>query len=182
MTANPIPGLVLPAINTALRPVGLSSTPSNISYGGAPQQAMTPLQQQQAQQAQLMGVPGPTVQDPSVASALQAIQQHAKTVSPRMLFLDGTGLVNGSLPPTPPSDAYLIGGGSPTVTFTTGIAPVTFPVSFPNDIAWIMVSNPNGTAAVDDFNFQDATLSGFNVTSSVAGTGNSTICYTVVGW
>ncbi len=138
MTANPIPGLVLPSINS------------------------------------------PLISDPNVSNALQAIQTWGKSVSPRAFFA-GTPLV-GANPPQPPSDSYLVGWDNPEVTFSSGVAPVLFPQSFPNGIMYISVGNPAGSTTANVFSFNNATLDGFDVYSSIGGTGGGQITYEAVGW
>ena len=178
-TTNPIPGLILPALSAVPRNnlVTSAGLMTRAQSGVAPgtQQSSSPMQQAAGPSG------GPLITDPSVARALQKIQQHAKSISPRMLFVDGVGLVNGLTPPDPPSDAYLIGGGTQAVTFTSGNAPVTFPTTFPNDLLWIIPWHPSA-AGNDTFSFSAPTLGGFTLHSSVGGSGGATIGYTVLGW
>lgn len=88
----------------------------------------------------------------------QQVLLWSQTVSPRMLAVGGAIFSkNGTPPPTPPSDAYLMIPGVAQVSFTldpmTGnyYGTLTFPVAFPNGLLTFQATGliaPEGETAV----------------------------------
>lgn len=137
-------------------------------------------------QTQVPGLILPAPNDPTrISDNLAALLRWGKTVSPRMLFAGTPLFTAGAAPPSPPSDVYLEGFDTPTVTFSAGHGTVTFPVPFRNGVAAINLQSLHATStAVETLRIVDGSvsLSGFGLWSSIGGTGNSAISYRVLGW
>ena len=123
----------------------------------------------------------PGIHDPSrLNDNMDAINLWSLSISPLVFFV-GTPLV-GTNPPKPPSNQYIVGFDNPSVTFTAGVASVTFPTAFPNGVMYIGVSNPTGSTTADVFSFGSTTLTGFTLYSSIGGTGPGQASYFALGW
>ena len=81
-----------------------------------------------------------------------------------MLFVDSP--LAGSNPPTPPSDAYLCGGGYQAIVFASGVGTLTFPQPF-----------PNGLLAINPVGFHAAGILNIVIDSATAPTAAAVVLY-----
>jgi hypothetical protein len=129
----------------------------------------------------LTAVHGPQVQDPAVASALQDVELHAKTVSPRIWTIGTPIYAPNGPPPKPPSDAFVEQPGTQSVSFTGGLGLLTLPNPFPN--GWLSLQLTSQNSFFLNYILSGTlTLGTISIVESTSVTASLGVDYRAIGW